>query len=135
MPKISIQNKTNLKQRVLTLMNGLKETTELSFNFKYTGSILGPGVMKINEEGFYDIDIDILVSTNLNAQETYSKIIEGLKPHIRSIEHRVSKLNAVICIKVDESGYKYKMDIAIFNLYGGKEQKMQKEKQTYVWSK
>ncbi len=135
MQKISPQNKTNLKQRVLTLMNGLKERVDFSFNFEYTGSIKNPGEMKINSDGFYDIDIDIKTSTTMNAQDTYSKIKTAINDYsLRYHESTKSKTNAVICIIVDEPGHKYKIDIAIFNLNGGKSQKMQKSGQSYVWS-
>ena len=133
MQKISPQNKKNLKQRVLTLMNGLKERVDFSFNFQYTGSIKTPGEMKVNSEGFYDIDIDIKLSTAMNAQDTYSKIKKAISDYsLRSNESTKSKTNAVICIIVDESGHKYKIDIAIFNLSGGKTQKMQKSGLSYV---
>ena len=133
MQNISTQNKINLKERVSKLINGLKERTDLLVNFEYQGSIIGPGIMKVNEEGYYDIDIDLIVSTDLGAQEVYSSIKNTIKNYsLRKIEVLESKTNAVICIKIDEDGHKYKIDIAIFNIKNNVKKKMNKKDTSYI---
>lgn len=133
----SIQNKRNIKYRTSKFINSLKnEITDVPFNFKYTGSIKKPEPMKINKEGFFDIDIDIIVSTKSNANEIYKKFSKAIKKHTREHEKTRSKTNAVIHVYVDNKEIKYNFDFAIFNVKGispnQKPKKMIKEKTGYV---
>lgn len=90
----------------------------------------------INNEGYYDIDINLNVSTDLGAQETYEIFQKAFKNNLRKHENQKSKRNAVIHIYVFENGFKYNYDFAIFNFKNmptGESKKMIKQGNTYVW--
>lgn len=135
--RTTIQNKKSIKQRTAKFINGIKnDIPNITFNFSYVGSITEPKPMKINEEGYYDIDINLNVSTDLGAQETYEIFQKAFKNNLRNHENQKSKRNAVIHIYVSENGFKYNYDFAIFNLKNmptGESKKMIKQGNTYKW--
>jgi hypothetical protein len=122
---VNKQPKKNLKQRAARIFKDIRIKSEVPLMMKLTGSMAkGGGKVKVDDNGFYDLDFDIVGKFPGTANETYQYIKHLINPNLRSNESSSVK-KRVIRITINETGYKYKFDIAIKKFAGNNNSKRQ----------
>ncbi len=132
----SHQARKNLKERTNRLFKAVdKDLKDFSINFKYIGSITTPEGPTKKKDGSYDIDVDLVTSSKLSAQDTYDKLIELFNKHKRKFEVITKRddRNAILKIVVDDSGNYYYIDVAVIKQNTG--EYLKKVGQQFKWEK
>ena len=112
------QGKKNLRERMNRLFKDMALKSNVPLKIVFRGSLSkGGGEPKIDANGFYDLDVDIVAKFTGGAQETYQYMMSLIKPNLRAQE-TIKRSNRVITITVNESGYSYKYDICIKKFAG-----------------
>lgn len=117
MAKISPQEKKNVKQRFLTLWNGIKNEDTEKMTFRWVGSLSGGEATK-NDDGTYDLDVDTGAKfLDKNAQQARHDYMSKLiKKNLKKNETMVQK-KRVIRINLRNAGGSgdlvYNFDIAV----------------------
>jgi len=109
--KVTNKEKINLRNRVKKIMDGVRNHTNLRFNYQLRGSIKNGDSMSIDAQGRIDIDVDLLIklkSEFSNATEAYKMINKELKKVLKDFETIKSKTRV---IKINRP--EFTIDIAI----------------------
>lgn len=112
------QSKKNLRERMNRLFKDMALKSKIPLKIVFRGSLAKRGgEVTIDDEGFYDLDVDIVAKFPWDAQETYQYVMSLMSKNIRAHEN-VKRSSRVITITVNESGYMYKYDICIKKFAG-----------------
>lgn len=120
----------DIRLRTMKILHAIKGDVKIPFNYKVVGSLQKGRIVTVDQNGKYDIDIDITIKgKNLVAQEVYGEFKRCISKHMR-IDEKFSKQHRVIRIVKETTFY---IDIAIVDEYNTPKRIIVNSGGKYAW--